>query len=111
MSPGWTDLKWSGREGLNLRPPGPELQIYKLQVAYLVSLREQHTSFSLAQLYRSCTERVYGRQTRDDGRFARIGDVGQRQRSAITSSAFSHKMFAQISPCVAGPAYKIDVGF
>jgi hypothetical protein len=42
---------------LNLRPPGPELWNYKLQVLYLVSLREQRTSFSLAQLYRSCTER------------------------------------------------------
>jgi putative addiction module antidote len=41
---------------LNLRPPGPELWKYQLQVLYLVSLREQHTSFSLAQLYRSCTE-------------------------------------------------------
>jgi len=24
MSPGWTIENWSGREDLNLRPPGPE---------------------------------------------------------------------------------------
>jgi hypothetical protein len=24
MSPGWTEDSWSGREDLNLRPPGPE---------------------------------------------------------------------------------------
>jgi hypothetical protein len=41
---------------LNLRPPGPELSQYKLQVLYLVSLREQSTTFSLAQLYRTCTD-------------------------------------------------------
>src|SRR5580700_1768395 len=34
----------------------------------------------------------------------RMGDVGQRQRSAITSSMFSHKMLAQISPGVADAA-------
>src|ERR1700722_19169599 len=54
------DLKWSGREDLNLRPPGPELWKYKVQLLYLVSLREQRTSFSLAQLYRSCTEQSEG---------------------------------------------------
>jgi hypothetical protein len=32
MSPGWTLEVWSGREDLNLRPPGPELSQYKLQV-------------------------------------------------------------------------------
>jgi len=32
--------KWSGREDFNLRPPGPELWKYKLQVLYLVSLRD-----------------------------------------------------------------------
>ena len=47
---------WSGREDLNLRPPGPELSQYKLQVLHLVSLREQNTTFSLAQLYRTCTD-------------------------------------------------------
>jgi len=26
MSPGQTDLNWSGREDLNLRPPGPEFK-------------------------------------------------------------------------------------
>ena len=41
---------------MNLRPPGPELSQYKLQALYLVSLREQRTSFSLAQVYRSCTD-------------------------------------------------------
>jgi hypothetical protein len=35
---------------------GPELSQYKLQVLHLVSLRGQQTTFSLAQLYRSCTE-------------------------------------------------------
>ena len=49
MSPGRTEKRWSGREDLNLRPPGPELWKYKLQVLYLVSLREQRTSFSLAR--------------------------------------------------------------
>jgi hypothetical protein len=39
---------------------------------------------------------MYCRQTRDDGSFARIGDVGQRQRSAITFSVFSHKMFTNL---------------
>ena len=39
---------WSGREDLNLRPPGPELSQYKLQVLYLVSLRDQQTTISLA---------------------------------------------------------------
>jgi|HubBroStandDraft_2_1064218.scaffolds.fasta_scaffold122952_3 hypothetical protein len=48
---------WSGREDLNLRPPGPELSQYKLQVLYLVSLRDQQTTISLAQLYRtSCLD-------------------------------------------------------
>jgi hypothetical protein len=49
--------EWSGREDLNLRPPGPELSQYKLQMLHLVSLRGQQTTFSLAQLYRSCTEK------------------------------------------------------
>jgi hypothetical protein len=44
-------IDWSGREDLNLRPPRPGLWNYKLQVLYLVSLREQRTTFSLAQLY------------------------------------------------------------
>ena len=48
--------RWSGREDLNLRPPGPELSQYKFQVLHLVSLRDQKALFSLAQLYRSCTE-------------------------------------------------------
>ena len=43
-------------EDMNLRSPGPELWKYKLQVLCLVSLREQRTVFSLAQLYRTCTE-------------------------------------------------------
>jgi hypothetical protein len=47
-----------GREDLNLRPPGPELCNYKLQVLYLVSLRDRRTHFSLSQLYRSYTERT-----------------------------------------------------
>jgi hypothetical protein len=43
-------------DGGNSPPPAPNYGKYKLQVLYLVSLREQRTSFSLAQLYRSCTE-------------------------------------------------------
>ena len=54
-----TDIKRNGRGEriLNLRPPGPELSRYKLQVLYLVSLRAQQTSLSIVQLYRSCTEK------------------------------------------------------
>jgi hypothetical protein len=39
----------------------------KLQVLYLVSLREQRTSFSLAQLYRSCTDMPTLTGDDDDG--------------------------------------------
>jgi hypothetical protein len=61
------------RVGLNLRSPGPELWNYKLQVLYLVSLREQRTLFSLAQLYRSCTEN-------GDHRREGTGHQGRHQR-------------------------------
>jgi hypothetical protein len=51
-----------GERGFEPDPPGPELWDYKLQVLYLVSLREQHTSpFSrsvVPKLYRSITEAV-----------------------------------------------------
>jgi hypothetical protein len=50
--------EWSGREDLNLRPPGPELLESKFQMLHLVSLRNQRTVLSLLQLYRSCTELV-----------------------------------------------------
>jgi len=40
--------EWSGREDLNLRPPGPEDEQVKIQVLHLVSLRSQKAhSFSL----------------------------------------------------------------
>jgi len=41
-----------GERGLEPPTPWSRLSLYKLQVLYLVSLREQRTSFSLAQLYR-----------------------------------------------------------
>jgi hypothetical protein len=41
---------------LNLRPPGPEPSQRKFQVLYLVSLRVSKPTFSLAQLYRTCTD-------------------------------------------------------
>src|SRR5215470_1059230 len=44
------------RKDLNLRPPGPEQQNHKFQVLHLVSLRNQNSVLSLAQLSRSCTE-------------------------------------------------------
>jgi hypothetical protein len=47
---------WSGREDLNLRPPGPELLKPKFQMLHLASLRDQYTIPSLPQLYLSCTE-------------------------------------------------------
>src|SRR5580658_7726052 len=45
------EKKWSGREDLNLRPPGPEPCNHKLQALYLVSLRGQKSILPLAQLY------------------------------------------------------------
>jgi hypothetical protein len=45
---------WSGREDLNLRPPGPEPRKSKFQMLHLVSLRSQRTIF----LSLSCTEVV-----------------------------------------------------
>ena len=56
---------------MNLRPPGPELSQYKLQVLYLVSLRGQRTMFFLAQLYRSCTEQSHEGIPSRDARGAR----------------------------------------
>jgi hypothetical protein len=47
---------WSGREDLNLRPPGPEQENSKIQVLHLVSLRNQKAILSFPQLDRSCTE-------------------------------------------------------
>jgi hypothetical protein len=46
-----------GESGFEPPTPGPEPSQYKLQVLYLVSLRGQQTTLSLAQLYRSCTEK------------------------------------------------------
>ena len=43
------EKRWSGKEDLNLRPLVPNYWKYKLQVLYLVSLREQRSSFSLAR--------------------------------------------------------------
>jgi hypothetical protein len=37
-------------------PLVPNYRSTSLQVLYLVSLREQSTTFSLAQLYRTCTD-------------------------------------------------------
>jgi len=47
---------WSGREDLNLRPPGPEQKNTKFQVLHLVSLTNHKTVLSLLYLYRTCTE-------------------------------------------------------
>src|SRR5580704_13972420 len=38
-------LEWSGREDLNLRPPGPEDEQVKIQVLHLVSLRSKKPVF------------------------------------------------------------------
>jgi len=43
--------RWSGREDLNLRPPGPEHKGVKIQVLHLVSLRSQQANLSLSQSY------------------------------------------------------------
>jgi Phage integrase family len=43
---------WSGREDLNLRPPGPEHRSVKIQVLHLVSLRSQKPIFLSPQWFR-----------------------------------------------------------
>jgi site-specific DNA recombinase len=48
--------EWSGREDLNLRPPGPEHRAVKIQVLHLASLRCQKTNLSLASVVPSCPE-------------------------------------------------------
>ena len=89
--------KWSGREDLNLRPPGPEPRKCKLQVLCLVSLREPKAILSspsiVPKLYRDfCGRRdglslihhdfagllLQGRFSRCDG-ILRVenGEVGQ----------------------------------
>src|SRR5580700_9299126 len=91
---------WSGREDLNLRPPGPEPRNYKLQGLYLVSLRRQQTTFSLAQLYRSCTE--YGGNRLELG----AGDTGAGTSpkvgwpSGSTSSKRTLPILLQDSPAL-----------
>jgi len=51
---------WSGREDLNLRPPGPEPRVGQIQVLHSVSLRSQQAVLLSPQLYQSSTENPCG---------------------------------------------------